>query len=251
MFLFQSILCGFLLSIALSLPTQAQQQAVAKKVLMSPIVGPPDLLGEQMREMFVEALAKRRIAVVAAGEGADLSLRFYILAAKATNGAKVSYVLDITDSSANRVNRFTGEEIAVVDVARDPWTAVSPALAEAIATKATTSFVDWMQAGGPAAKLASPGPPPPASQPSASQVAAGIFAALVTPVAGAPGDGQMSLTAAIRRGCRPRVLPSSTRRFPKRTASKAPFALELQGPASRRSTSSGWLGTLEVPGSAG
>ena len=89
------------------------------------------------------------------------------------------------------MKRFTGEEIAATDVFRDPWTAVSPALTEAIATKATASFVGWMQAGG----AASPGPPPP----PASQVAAGIFTAVVPPVAGAPGDGQSSLTAAIRR----------------------------------------------------
>jgi hypothetical protein len=190
MSLFRWISCAFLLSIALSLPTQAQK-AVAIKVLVSSVVGPPDLLGKQIREMLVEALAKQQIAVVAAGEGADFNLRFYVLAAKATNGAKVAYILDITDSSGKRVNRFTGEEIAVVDVAKDAWTAVSPALAEAIATKATTSFVDWMQAG----RAASPGPPPP----PASQVAAGIFTALVPPVAGAPGDGQSSLTAAIRR----------------------------------------------------
>ena len=95
------ILCAFLFSIALPLPAQAQQQAVAKRVLMNPVVGPPDVLAKQVREMLVEALAKKPIAAVAAGEGADFSLRFYIIAAKEPNGAKVSYILDITDSRGN------------------------------------------------------------------------------------------------------------------------------------------------------
>jgi hypothetical protein len=147
MSLFRWILCTFLLSLALSLPTHAQQ-----RVALS-VVGPPDVLAKQMHDKLVDALAKQRIAVVAAVEGADLKLRFYTLAAKQETGVKVAYILDISDRSGKRVNRFTGEEIAATDVAGDVWTAVTPAFAESIATKVTTSFADWVQAGGPACRF--------------------------------------------------------------------------------------------------
>jgi hypothetical protein len=60
------------------------------------------------------------------------------------------------------------------------------------------------------AQTASPAPPPPGSQ-----VAVGVFAALVPPVTGAPGDGQTSLTAAIRRALQTRGVTLVDQALPK------------------------------------
>jgi hypothetical protein len=204
----------------------AVAEASIAKVALNSIVGPPDPLGKQLHQEFSSALEKQRVAVTSGTDGADFHLRPYILAAKEKNGTKVSYVLDVSDPAGKRVNRFTGEELVPGNHGRDPWEAITPTVAQSVATKATTAFAAWVPNARQA--IASNNTPPPvgvgvpkkeaavkAARPASKQnVAAapeastqttgsidrlGSVTALVPTVTGAPGDGSTTLTAAIQR----------------------------------------------------
>jgi hypothetical protein len=202
---------------------QAGPETPTVKVAINPIVGPPDALGRQLQQDFTSALERQRVAVTRnKDERADYNLRPYILAAKDKNGTKVSYVLDVSEPSGKRVNRFAGEEIVAASPSQDPWAAITPAIAESIAAKATGNFAAWLPSagggGGSSPAVAdSRGPASVsaskvevAARPASKKVAAaqtttgsiardGTLMAMVPSVTGAPGDGSTSLTAAIQR----------------------------------------------------
>lgn len=213
-------------------PPKAAVESVAKVALNS-IVGPPDALGKQIHQDFASALGTQRVTVTTSKEeSADYHLRPYILAAKEKNGTKVSYVLDVSDATGKRVNRFTGEEMVPGNPSRDPWAAITPPVAQSITAKATGSFVSWLPSARAAIAAAPPAPPaapagvggqkddtpattakaarpaaktnvaaasPPSNQTTGSINREGPVTALVPTVSGAPGDGSKSLTAAIQR----------------------------------------------------
>jgi len=206
-------------------PPQAVAQAPMAKVAINSIVGPPDALGRQLQQQFTSALERQRVSVASKDDRADFNLRPYILAAKEKGGTKVSYVLDVSEPSGKRVNRFAGEEIVPANPSQDPWAAITPAVAEAIAAKATGSFVSWLPSASPSgssAAVADAGSSSSASAPTRSADAArpagkkgpalastqtttgsiardGALTAVVPSVKGAPGDGSTSLTTAIQR----------------------------------------------------
>ena len=200
-------------------PPKAVAQAPIAKVAISSIVGPPDLLGKQLHQEFASALERQRVVVASRkDERADFSLRPYILASKEKNGTKVSYVLDVSEPSGKRVNRFAGEEVVPGSPSQDPWSAITPTIAQAVATKVTGAFVAWLpNAKGP--MVADTTPPPSGvgksdAKPlrvvarkkavSSSETTGSIakdenLTAFVAGVTGAPGDGNASLTAAVQR----------------------------------------------------
>jgi hypothetical protein len=204
-------------------PPQAATQAPVAKVAINSIVGPPDALGRQLHQQFSSALERQRVSVTQSkDERADYNLRPYILAAKEKGGTKVSYVLDVSEPSGKRVNRFAGEEVVGTSPSQDPWAAITPAVAEAIAAKATGSFISWLPATGSSAAVADAGSANSAGAPGTADAAArpagkkgpalastqtttgsiardGALTAVVPSVKGAPGDGSASLTAAIQR----------------------------------------------------
>jgi hypothetical protein len=203
---------------------QAGAQAPVAKVAINSIVGPPDALGRQLHQQFSSSLERQRVSVASKDDRADYNLRPYILAAKEKGGTKVSYVLDVSEPSGKRVNRFAGEEVVPAGASQDPWAAITPAVAEAIAAKATGSFVAWLPGtGSSSAAVADAGSATSASAPAKSEDAAarpagkkgpalastqtttgsiardGPLTAVVPAVKGAPGDGSTSLTTAIQR----------------------------------------------------
>jgi hypothetical protein len=209
-------------------PQAAAAQAPVAKVAINSIVGPPDALGRQLQQQFSSALERQRVSVTAnKDDRADYNLRPYILAAKEKNGTKVSYVLDVSEPSGKRVNRFAGEEIVPAGGSQDPWAAITPAVAEAVVAKATGSFVSWLpaarsspvaaaavaDAGGASPASGAPSTAEPDAEPAGKKATAvasaqtttgsiaknGAFTAVVPSVKGAPGDGSTSLTAAIQR----------------------------------------------------
>ena len=208
-------------------PKKAVVEAAVARVAINAIVGPPDPLGKQLSQEFATALESQRIAVAAGrDEKVDYNLRPYILAAREKGGTKVSYVLDVSDPTGKRVNRFAGEELVASGGAQDPWASITPTVAQSIAAKAAGSFAAWVPNAQAVASNAGGGPPagvgvqkqekelaaaPPRVSPKAKSASApsgpttgsigrdGPVKALVPAVAGAPGDGSTSLAAAIQR----------------------------------------------------
>src|SRR5438105_1830116 len=115
------------------------------KVAVAAIVGAPDAIAKQIQQEFTSAVEKQRVSVTASkDERADYTLRGYIVAAKDKTATKVSYIWDVTDPTGKRVNRITGEEVIAANATKDPWAAITPQVAQSIASKAAGSFVAWL-----------------------------------------------------------------------------------------------------------
>jgi hypothetical protein len=201
----------------------AAPQPVLAKVALAPIIGAPDTVAKEIQQDFAGAVEKQRIAVAAKDERADFTLRGYIVASKEKNATKVSYIWDVTDPAGRRVNRIAGEEVVPGNGAKDPWAAVTPPVAQAMAEKAASAFAAWLPghtaeavAAGTVAHPVGVGAQPQEAQPAdaaakgrikvaglSSQTTGSISpagaVAAVASVTGAPGDGVTSLTAAIRQ----------------------------------------------------
>jgi hypothetical protein len=196
------------------------------RIAVSPVIGAPDAIAKQIQQEFTSTVEKQRVAIVGKDERADYTLRGYVVAAKVKSTTKVSYIWDVTDPTGKRVNRITGEEVVSGNTSKDPWAALTPQVAQTIAGKAASSFMAWLPsqssqgavASGMAQPASSPAQPagatsaaepkrtaaarPPAAQSdttTGSLANDGGVSAVVPPVAGAPGDGKTSLTAAIQR----------------------------------------------------
>lgn len=202
-------------------PPAVQAQPIAR-ITLAPVIGAPDTIARQIQQDFTSAAQMQRVTVVSnKEERSDYTLRAYLVAAKEKANTKVSYIWDVTDASGKRVNRVTGEEVLTGNTSKDPWAAVTPAVAQQLGSKAANSFVSWVQtqngqtpvAAGPTTPAgvgvahSEPAAPkkrvaantPPAKTETASIPSSGAVLAVVPRVAGAPGDGSQSLSDAIRQ----------------------------------------------------
>ena len=192
---------------------------------LAPIVGAPANVTQDLTDALVSAGKERKLTLIPGGTGASYTLRGYLVASAEKSGSKISYIWDVSDAKGQRVARVSGDELIAKRSGTDPWSGVDSAALRSIAAK-TTSQVLASLSGGGSAPVASASPPPaspspglasppgssrpPASAspglggPSAAPAASapeppGEIMALVAPVSGAPGDGQKSLTAALKK----------------------------------------------------
>lgn len=204
---------------------QTPPQAITR-IAIVPVIGPPEAVGKQLVSQLTESAERQRIGVTkTAGEPASYTLRGYFVApAKDKSSNKLSYIWDVNDTAGKRVNRITGEEIITPVAGGDSWSAVTPQLIQAIADKTATSLAAWLptqsQVGAPIASAAPSGAGLPPIVPVSAQAgqlptqvagvasgstgsiaggAAGGLLSVAPKVSGAPGDGNTSLAAAMRR----------------------------------------------------
>lgn len=195
-------------------------------VTFAPIIGPPANVGTELNQQLVAAAKQRQIPVVAKGRPATYTVQGYLAQSNDRRTEKFSYILDVTDTSGNRVHRIIGEEAVPAKAGAKPWSSINKAALQKIATKTTTDLATWLpkQSGSPAATVSRTPAPAPAQTPSRTPAAdrkpptatassaqrrtastsrrSEPVAALVPPVSGAPGDGRTSLTNALRERLR-------------------------------------------------
>ena len=202
-------------------PAAAPSPVSSSRVALAPIMGAPDSVSRDVGAQLNSALGRQRISVASSSDAADYTLRGYIVATKEKNSTKVSYIFDLMDQSGKRVNRIQGEELAAAS-GSDPWSAVTPDLAQKISDRAASSLAQALPtlspssaaagapvgvgagsvargssaAGGDAAQTASLPNTPPAAGGAVN--AAGLIA-IVPAVSGAPGDGNSSLSNAMQQ----------------------------------------------------
>ena len=200
-------------------PTPVSRSTVG----LATVMGAPDAVSKQVGTQLGTSLEKQRVSVAQAADKPDYTLRGYMVATRERAGPKVSYIFDLTDAAGKRVNRIQGEEMAQGGDARDPWAVVTPEMAQRISDKTATSLATALASLGPGAGNAAAASPPvgvgaaaatpgaPAT-PAATPVAAGstgsidrtaaapaaAMAAQVPAVVGAPGDGNDSLSNAMK-----------------------------------------------------
>jgi hypothetical protein len=173
------------------------------KVAVAPIIGTPPQVATDLTEALVAAGKDRSLTLIpGASSSASYTLRGYLVATNEMGGAKISYIWDVTDAQGGRVARVSGDEMIAAKAGGDPWAGVDSATLRAIAGKTTSQLAATLSRGGsaPSAVAASDASPPTtASAAPAAAVSLKSNGVVVAPVAGAPGDGQRSLTTALKK----------------------------------------------------
>lgn len=198
-------------------------------IAFAPVQGVPAKYAAKMNEQLAEAAKAKGIQVVDANAAEYIVKGAYIALPEARKGTKISYALDVTDKAGKRIHRLEGEELVSERRGGDSWSHVNDEAIQKVADKSATELNGWMENPNPPAapavaqaqqsdpattasvsdgatrnggSLAAsvPASTPPA-QPRVTQTAAAPaeIVAVVAPVAGAPGDGQTSLSDAMRR----------------------------------------------------
>lgn len=171
---------------------------------LAPIVGAPPNIAKQFAQELAAAGADNKLTITPDGTGSPYTLKGYLVATAERNGAKISYILDITDSKGQRVGRVSGEQLIAGRSGADPWSGVNSAALHGLAVQIAPQIAASMSGGGSPPPVAS-GPAPGASAPDTAAPAPtaratkGPVTTIVAPVSGAPGDGTKSLTAAIKK----------------------------------------------------
>ncbi len=212
-----------------SLSAPQEQAGQVKPVAFAPVIGAPAAISTKMNERLIAAAGQSNVPVGSSNE-ADYTIRGYLVAASDPNGTKLSYIWDITDKTGKRAKRFQGDELIEGKKGGDPWALVDDQAIDRIAVSTAGKISEWMSgananaapvatsnvvAPAPAVTASAPQqepvqetrsagvlsaqaaePPVSSEQPAAAQ---GPVVAIVPPVTGAPGDGQTSLTSAMRR----------------------------------------------------
>ena len=193
----------------------------SKKVAIAPIIGTTPEIAQQLTDALVVAGKDRKLTLIPGGGGASYTLRGYLVASTEKQGAKISYIWDVTDAQGSRVTRVQGDEIIAKRTGSDPWSGVDAAAIRSIAGKTTSQLAASLPRGGgsstPVAAAtpssstsgssvsAGPAPSAPATPASATSASAArapsvkSAGVLVQPVTGAPGDGQRSLATALKK----------------------------------------------------
>jgi hypothetical protein len=171
---------------------------------LAPIVGAPPDIAKQFAQELAAAGTGNKLTITPDGTGSPYTLKGYLVATSEKKGAKISYILDITDTKGQRVGRVSGEQLIAGRSGADPWSGVDSAALHGLAVKIAPQIAASLSGGGSPPPVAS-GPAPSASAPEtpaaapAARAAKGPVTTIVAPVSGAPGDGTKSLTAAIKK----------------------------------------------------
>jgi hypothetical protein len=164
------------------------------KIAVAPIIGAPQKVASELTHALVVAGKERNLTLTPGTGGGNYVLRGYLLATPDPRGSKVSYIWDVTDSKGTRVTRVSGEE-TVKRSGSDPWGGVDSRAIRSIANKTTSQLAASLPGGSTASVASASQAGSPAPTPATPR-AAGV---LVTPVAGAPGDGSRSLATALKK----------------------------------------------------
>jgi hypothetical protein len=185
----------------------------SKSLDLAPIVGAPPDVAKVLGQWIVSAGKDNKLTITPDGTRSPYTIRGYLVATSERKGAKVSYILDITDTKGQRVGRVSGEQLIPGRSGADPWSGVDTAFIRSLAAKIAPQIAATLSGGSAAPPpVASDPPPSPGAAPStitkqpaetaaapARRVAKGPVTAIISPVSGAPGDGMKSLTAAIKK----------------------------------------------------
>lgn len=199
-------------------PTPAPPANQPARIAIAPIVA-PEPTGQQLNAKLAEHLERQKVTVARSKDAkSEYVVRAYFVAAKDTVGTRLTYIYDITDASgAKRAHRIQGEELIKAPAGQDPWVALDAKNIDAIAQKAAAKIVAWLPPSSTQPAVATnprlpsqqqvaqprtqpvPEVAPAVTQTTTSSISSKDHIAFVQAVIGAPGDGNTTLLAAIKR----------------------------------------------------
>lgn len=203
-------------NIGLSTPAEGQKLASTarpvKSVAFAPLVGVPATVSSRMLVAVKNAARAKKLPVTEEIASAGYLVRGYLVAAPETTGAKLSYIWDINDSKGVRIHRLMGSELLKGPKTQNGWSLVNDSVIQKVADASTTKLSGWFSTAKPKSPASDPRNIAPgrrndlvASNNRDPEVTGAVtkrqvsLATRVVPVRGAPGDGRISLTNALRR----------------------------------------------------
>jgi hypothetical protein len=173
------------------------------KVAVAPIIGTPPQVAQDLTDALVAAGKDRSLTLIPGSGKANYTLRGYLVASSEKGGSKISYIWDVTDAQGERVARVSGDEMIASRAGSDPWAGVDSATLRSIAGKTTSQLAATLSRRGSSATAVASSEGSPATTATASRPTAApnpkSAGVIVAPVSGAPGDGQRSLTTALKK----------------------------------------------------
>lgn len=129
---------------------QPVSRKLERTVSYRPALGPPEGVNASLtRQLNIAALEQGIALIVDPNVSASLTLRGYVGALRKGHQVSLSYVWDVVDERGQRVNRIAGEE-TIPGAAGDPWAAVTPDVARALALKTMGDLAQWVRSAPPA-----------------------------------------------------------------------------------------------------
>ncbi|WP_141693951.1 hypothetical protein [Methyloligella halotolerans] len=171
-----------------------------KVYALSPIVGAPSEITEQMTQALVQQGQANGVTIVPNGQDAPLTIRGYLVASRERRGATISYIWDVNDAGGKRVNRVAGEQ-QVPRPRSDPWSGVGATELNQIAAKTIAGLSG--RGGGasaPPATASAPrsGTPAPSASGGSSSSGGGGFNSFLNRNFGGGSSGSGATAAATR-----------------------------------------------------
>lgn len=125
---------------------QAAAVAASARIEFAPVIGADSARLQPLSARLAARAAQRGIALVDAGGAPTHVMKGYFSAFTDNRETVVIYVWDVLDAAGNRVNRIQGQQ--KVPVAQGPggWSAVTPAIMEAIADRTIDDLAVWLSA---------------------------------------------------------------------------------------------------------
>ncbi len=173
--------------------------SVSAPVAFQPVIGAPAKVGEQLTNQLKAAAGQQNVTIAAAGDKPVYHVQGYLAASPEGNQSKIAYIWDVTDSDGKRVHRIAGEELVASKGGNNPWAGLDQATMDKIANKTASDLSAWLPKTAAPQPVAASTPPSGPRPAPADKAASGEVLTYVPAVTGAPGDGQRSLTLAIKK----------------------------------------------------
>ncbi len=173
---------------------------------LAPIVGAPANVAKQFAQELAAAGSDNKLTITPDGTGSPYTLKGYLVATNEKKGAKISYILDITDTKGQRIGRVSGEQLVAGRSGADPWSGVDSAAVHGLAVKIAPEIAATMSGGSPPPVASSPTPAPSAGGAATSTARApkGPVTTIVAPVSGAPATARSPSPPQSKSGSTPR-----------------------------------------------
>lgn len=170
---------------------------VSEPVKFVPAIGAPVEVSKKLTDQLKAAASQKSVTIADEGQPWIYTVRGYLAASPEGNQSKIAYIWDVTQKDGKRVHRVTGEEL-VPAKAGGPWASLDDATINKIALATANDLAAWLpKESAPQPVAARPRRERP--QAPADSAAPGEVLTYVPAVIGAPGDGQRSLTLAIKK----------------------------------------------------
>lgn len=213
--------------------TAVQQTKISQKtVAFANLVGVPPEISANMLTKVKQAARAKSINVTDEITRANFLIRGYLIAAPRNDGAKLSYIWDINNRQGTRIHRILGNQLIKGAKSSNGWSLVDNKVITELAETSAGKLRGWMAGQSdrqpvqqrkpddlstprnisPVAKRKDGTPGDPVITGAVGKSTKVLFTH-VSPVSGAPGDGRISLTNALRRELKKNGLKLSSRKI--------------------------------------